>query len=187
MAKLFQINLPDMKYSRVHSFNINGNEYKMIFTFNDEIYQILQDLETSNRMRAKADPLMTFDGVREYNNKYTYIEYYSSIPDDVSSWLSEQSMLPASILNLSSTDERIQELELRRAVAKELDKIRTQYKVMCRWQFTMMSNGDIISDGFIEKGSWFMPYEDMSVKFEYDMDYIDFDDVQNVTMLIRIN
>lgn len=187
MSDFYDISLPDMKYTRQHSFNVNNKSYIMLFTFNDEVYQLLRDLETANRMRAKSDPLVTVDGVKEYTGKYTYIEYYMSIPDNVETWLSNQIVLPSSIVNLSEED-KVNEIKLRKAVAIELDSIRTQYKVMCRWQFTLFSDSDdVICDGFVEKGAWFMPYRDMSLKFEYDIDYIGFDDITNVTMVVRVN
>lgn len=195
MASLYEIDLPDMKYIRQHSISINNNEYKFLFTFSDEMYQILQDFETTNMLRAKADPLVTVSGSKEYVSTYTYIEYYMSISSalyadgiiaDIDTWLPAQTVLPTSLIPMSDEEKKAALLE-RILLSRELDSIRTQYKVMCRWQFTLYENGDIICDGFVEKGSWFMPYGDISVSFEYDLDYIGFDDIQNVRMYMRVN
>ena len=91
-----------------------------------------------------------------------------------------------SIMKLDPS-ERKEEIERRILLSRELENIRTQYMVMCRWQFTLYENGDIICDGFVEKGSWFMPYGKVSVKFAYDIDYIGYNDIQNVTMYMRVN
>lgn len=186
MATLYQIELPDMKFIRQHSININNTEYKFLFTYSDEIFQMIVDFETTNKMRAKADPLVTVDGVKEYVKDYAYIEYYLSIPEDIDTWLLNQVILPVSIMRLDPS-ERSEEIAKRIILSRELDSIRTQYKVMCRWQFTLYENGDVISEGFVEKGSWFMPYGDVSVKFEYEADYLDYDGIQNVTMYMRVN
>lgn len=186
MATLYQIELPDMKYIRQHSININDTEYKFLFTFNDEVFQIWQEFETTNKMRAKADPLVTVDGVKEYSTNYTYIEYYLVIPGDIDSWLLNQEYLPVSIMKLDPS-ERKEEIERRILLSRELENIRTQYMVMCRWQFTLYENGNLVSEGFVEKGSWFMPYGKVSVKFAYDIDYIGYNDIQNVTMYMRVN
>lgn len=187
MADIYRIELPDMKYIRQHSINIDNTEYKFVFTYSDEIFQMLQDFETTNIMRAKSDPLVTISGVKEYIKDYTFIEYYLSIPSDIDTWLSQQTYLPVSIAGLATDADKKAELESRIALSHELENIRTQYKVMCRWQFTLYQNGDIICDGFVEKGAWFMPYGDVSIKFDYDADYIEYDDIQNVTMYMRVN
>lgn len=183
---MYKVNLPDMKYARQHSFTLNSNEYRLLFTYSDEMFQILVDFETTNKMRAKSDPLVTVDGVKEYIKDYTYIEYYLSIPEDIDTWLSNQVVLPVSIMRLDPS-ERKEEIESRILLSRELDSIRTQYKVMCRWQFTLYQNGDIICDGFVEKGSWFMLYGDISISFDYESDYIGYEDIQNVIMYVRVN
>lgn len=195
MAVLYQIDMPDMKYIRQHSININNTEYRFLFTFSDEMFQMWQDFETTNKMRAKSDPLVTVSGTKEYIKNYTYIEYYMSISDadtveeinnDIDTWLTSQVVLPVSIARLSDEDKKT-ELLTRIVLSRELDEIRTQYKVMCRWQFTLYRNGDIVCDGFVEKGAWFMPYDEVSLSFEYDMDYIGYNDIQNVRMFMRVN
>ena len=187
MSDFYEVDLPDMRYSRQHSFNVNNKHFMILFTFSDEMYQILRDFETTNMMRAKSDPLVTVSGIKEYIKDYTYIEYYLSIPDDIDTWLASQTYLPVSIANMETDAEKKAELELRIALSHELQNIRTQYKVMCRWQFTLSSDGEILCDGFVEKGSWSMPYNDVSIRFEYDTDYIGFEDIQNVTMIVRVD
>ena len=194
MYTYYKIDMPDSHYSHDIQFRMNEHVFSLSFVYSDELYQLWRQFEQNNTTMAKGDPLVTVNDPKLYKYDYTYIEYYTGISsatgtdltNDVSSWLSSQEYLPASILRLDATD-RVPTIVQRILACRELVIIRNKYKDLCRWYYVMMIDGELADDGYLELWGWRRPNERISFKFTADIDYIGYDDLGKVGLYVRVN
>ena len=169
--------------------NVTVGPYIFYFKFqwavasDEQLNLILRYIDT----RTRSDPLLVRGA---YTYDYDYMKYYLPLAnyteEQLVEWLQTTEILPSSIIQASAPS-KLLILQENIETCKTLKPILDQYKETVRWQFRASCNGEVIT-GFLETGGWYWNQDEhVCFRFISDLDTIDRDHLDKVTIQFEVN
>lgn len=141
------------KSSIIKTFSAGRHILTVTFTWsdaNEEQYNIVNNALVARR---DADPLLDPSDNLAIDRDYDYLEFYTSLPEDLETYLAEGGKYPQSIRLLSEA-QRAYKLDELRTEAVALNTLILPYKEQLVWNVSVKDSTGETHTGTVRPGGW---------------------------------
>lgn len=190
MGDIYTLTLQNPQNALTISQNISVANKSVLFqaawpSAVEEQYGIIQHYFDT---RAQSDPLVVDgDYVRNYDYFLYYAPLFSYTEAQLTTWITQQDVLPNSILTASNTAEKLLRLQNNITDCRNLAPLVQQYQEMMIWKFQVMIDGQL-TVGVIRPGGWYRTTDDeLQLRFISGIEHIGKEDLGLVTIEFEVS